>query len=198
MSKNTGRAVFDWDAIEADYRTGMRSNRELARVHGPSEAAIRKRATVGSWERDLSQKVRAATRAKAAKKSVADTLQQQGKDSSTASDSEIIEAAAEIGAIVINAHQKRLTRWQAVGDKYLDMLEQQITKDTILVEGKDGKPQELEVSLDYISKSMSQGATALEKFIKMERQAHNLDNDNEQLEGFTLDELLQQTVNDEN
>ncbi|WP_207458643.1 Lrp/AsnC family transcriptional regulator [Azospirillum sp. SYSU D00513] len=47
----TKRDAIDWTAVEADYRAGTLSNRQIAERHGVSESAIRKRATAGEWVR---------------------------------------------------------------------------------------------------------------------------------------------------
>lgn len=47
----------DWEAIEGDYRAGVKTLRSMAEEHGLTEGAIRKRATRDGWERDLSQRV---------------------------------------------------------------------------------------------------------------------------------------------
>lgn len=49
----------DWERIEADYRCGIQSLREIAGNHGVSHTAIRKRAEREGWEKDLTAKVRA-------------------------------------------------------------------------------------------------------------------------------------------
>jgi len=41
----------DWERIEAGYRAGVMSLRELATLHGITEGAIRKRAKRDEWER---------------------------------------------------------------------------------------------------------------------------------------------------
>lgn len=42
---------IDWASIERDYKAGSMSNREIARWHGLSETAIRKKAKAEGWER---------------------------------------------------------------------------------------------------------------------------------------------------
>jgi hypothetical protein len=49
----------DWERIEAQYRTGVASLREIAQLHGITEGAIRKRAKRDEWPRDLAAKVQA-------------------------------------------------------------------------------------------------------------------------------------------
>ena len=45
------RDDIDWTAIEAEYRAGSLSNRQIAERFGASEANIRKRAKAGGWVR---------------------------------------------------------------------------------------------------------------------------------------------------
>lgn len=57
------RKPIDWERIEAEYRVGMLSAREIARINGlASETSIRKRAKRDGWERDLKAKVNAKVR----------------------------------------------------------------------------------------------------------------------------------------
>lgn len=56
---NAKRTTADWEAVERDFRAGIRSLREIAADHGITEGAIRKRAKTQEWSRDLAGKVRA-------------------------------------------------------------------------------------------------------------------------------------------
>jgi hypothetical protein len=47
----------DWKDIEAEYRAGKLSIRQIAANHGVDEKAIRKRADKGGWTRDLEPEV---------------------------------------------------------------------------------------------------------------------------------------------
>lgn len=59
----TKRRAIDWEAVEREYRAGIRSLRDIAGEYGITDTAIRKRAKRDDWERDLSARV--ATRAEA-------------------------------------------------------------------------------------------------------------------------------------
>lgn len=59
MSKKTDT---DWHAIEADFRAGALSNRQIAKKHGVAESTLRKRITSGGWVRTSAQKVRKNTK----------------------------------------------------------------------------------------------------------------------------------------
>jgi hypothetical protein len=50
--------VVDWQAIEAGYRQGEYSVRELARRENVSEGAIRKRARAKGWPARVTQPLR--------------------------------------------------------------------------------------------------------------------------------------------
>lgn len=60
----------DWERIEADYRAGLLSVREIAARQGVSHVAIAKRAKRDGWERDLGAKIRAKAEALVTKKAV--------------------------------------------------------------------------------------------------------------------------------
>ncbi|RIY42595.1 hypothetical protein [Neopusillimonas maritima] len=53
------KAAPDWERIEADYRAGLLSVREIAASQGITEGAIRKRAKRDDWIRDLRSKIHA-------------------------------------------------------------------------------------------------------------------------------------------
>lgn len=68
----TRKRAVDWPAIEADFRAGALSNRQIAEKHGLSESAIRKRATTEGWVRNKVPKVR--TRRESAHRKAAQSL----------------------------------------------------------------------------------------------------------------------------
>ena len=43
------KKVIDWEKIELDYRSGVKSLREIASEQGVSDTAIRKRAKRDNW-----------------------------------------------------------------------------------------------------------------------------------------------------
>ena len=54
------RPNADMIAVERDYRTGILSNREIARTYGCTETAVRKWAKQHGWTRDLEARVASA------------------------------------------------------------------------------------------------------------------------------------------
>lgn len=55
----TDTSITDWDAIEREYRLGIRANTAIARTYGITEGAIRKRAKAEGWTKDLNAQVKA-------------------------------------------------------------------------------------------------------------------------------------------
>ena len=164
-------ARFDWEAIQADYRTGRYSLQQLSDMHGPNKASISKRATRDGWEKDLSQAVRQRTREKVSRSHI-DTSAREALDKS---DDEIVEEAATLNAAVAQGHRKHLERWRNLEGKYADLLTEQLERGTMTVQLKNGDLAEIDVPLDYIGKAMSNGTTALEKIVKLERQSYGMD-----------------------
>jgi transposase-like protein len=89
------RKRYDWEAIEKDYRADQISIREIARLHGCSEAAIRKKMKQFGVERDLSLKVNQKVR---------NSLLRTSRTSTSASEKEIVEDAAARSVEVIRGH----------------------------------------------------------------------------------------------
>lgn len=84
---------FDIERIEADYRAGQFSLREIGRLNGVSEGLVRKLAKKHGWQRDLTQKVRDAVRSKTVRSAV-----RAANPERVLSDEEIVEEAGHRGA----------------------------------------------------------------------------------------------------
>ena len=177
---------YDWEAVEADYRAGTLSVVTILDKYGMPRATLTSRARREGWQRDLSKQVRKAVAAKVAVKAVQEAV---GK-----TDAQIIEEAASHGADLVTRHQQQASQWQNIVDALASTLKQQLATGKIEVTGKDGSAQLIDVPLDYVSKTLAQGVTALEKLIKLERQAHNLDET--ERSGRSLDELLDDVADD--
>ncbi len=71
------RKQIDWEKIEADYRAGILSVREIAASQGITHGAINKRARRDGWERDLAARIKAKADAVIIPKEV-DEFQREG------------------------------------------------------------------------------------------------------------------------
>ncbi|MBD2819526.1 hypothetical protein ID852_02195 [Xenorhabdus sp. 42] len=90
-------AKSDWEAIELAYRAGSLSIREIAAKYGISDTAIRKRANSQGWQRDLTDKVKKATRTKLVRSEVRTTGSQS--EVRTNEDSVYLSTMAATGRI---------------------------------------------------------------------------------------------------
>ena len=59
MIEKAGRKVPDWERIEAEYRAGVLSLREIASANGCSHVAVNKRAKAHGWVRNLKDRINA-------------------------------------------------------------------------------------------------------------------------------------------
>jgi hypothetical protein len=89
--KKTKRVV-DWEAIERDYRAGIKTLRQMADENGITHGAINKRSKAEGWSRDLKAKIVAAVEEKVSKAAVSSLVSMETKVSEKA----IVEANAEV------------------------------------------------------------------------------------------------------
>ncbi len=213
------RQRADWEAIERDYRTGAFSDAELAAKHGDivTRQAISKRAKEKSWTKDLTAVVRQATRAKVIADEVAERVAAQVAEvagnvaeSSQRSTADVVEAIAEIRALVIKRHR---TDWDLVADTALDLLTElrqsaMTAQDTeLLVEilaGEGAEPKDVNDARRVVIKALGTGGriasikAVAETFTKIQagqRLAYSLD-DGADEPGGVSDVLSQFTPND--
>ena len=109
---------IDWEAIETDYRAGIKSLRVMATEYGVSHVAIKKRADREEWVKDLSAKIKAAAEAKVNKAAVNREVNAARK----ITDKEVIEVAAETQKGVILSHRKDIGRLQQVCESMTEEL----------------------------------------------------------------------------
>lgn len=114
------KAAPDWERIEADYRAGLLSVREIAAAQGISHTAIQKRAKSEGWERDLGKRIQAKAEALVAKREVASQVATETK---AATDAVIVEANAQVIANIRLAHRKDISRARSIAMNLLGELE---------------------------------------------------------------------------
>ena len=145
----------DWEAIESAYRAGSLSVRAIGEKHGVNHATILKRANKEGWQRDLTEKVRAATKAKVTK-----SVTKDGNQSPVVTDEQIVDQASDEAASVVLAHRADLGQWREISNKLRAALSDiEIDED----------------NLGDFSRALNAGVDAQLKVIKGERQAYNLD-----------------------
>ncbi|WP_163836862.1 hypothetical protein [Spartinivicinus ruber] len=175
-------AKTDWESIEKEYRAGQLSIRAIANKYNVSDTAIRKQAKKDSWQRDLTEKVRKATKSKLVRSQVCtkntceivrttkdESLDtnglQEGSHPLSCSDEvrteeEIIDLASERAKDVVLRHMDSLEKCQEVFDKIMDsILKAKIT----------------DKNRSAIARDYNNCTNALSRMIATERKAYNLD-----------------------
>lgn len=190
----TDKVRTDWEMVEREYRAGTLSIREIAKNHGISDGAIRKKAKLSGWERDLSEKVNEKVRTELVRTEV--------RTQSAQTEREIIEIAAATVVQVVRGHRVQIRQGQA--------LVELLTKQLIDVAGKredfeaeievmtaDDKGQERynrlmkAISLEKHSTIAGNLAVASKTWIGLERQAFSIKDESEPLKNG-LTELFEQ------
>jgi len=115
------KAAPDWERIEADYRAGVLSVREIAAEHGITEGAIRKRAKRDDWTRDLAAKVKAKADALVRKEEVRNAVRTEG----AYSERDIVDAGAATVAHVRLTQRSDIARSRSLAMALLGELEAQ-------------------------------------------------------------------------
>ncbi|AIY40168.1 Putative bacteriophage protein [Collimonas arenae] len=119
MTKPANSTV-DWERIEADYRAGLLSLREISSANpGANHVAIARRAKKEGWIRDLSAKIKAQADNLVTKQAVTEEVTQQR----AVTDRQIVEVNAQVIANIRIAHRKDIQRFRALAISLLSELE---------------------------------------------------------------------------
>ena len=166
--------IKDIEQLEADYRAGAPSVREVARKHGISDVYLLRLAKQRGWIRDLSVKVRERVRTKVS------TPQSSGDRYTPGQEEKIVEAAAEAGAKVVKQQRK------SVGD-LLDSV-MALREDLAQKVADGGAVESLAGPLNNLARSFAQ-------LLPAQRMVHGLDapsaerNQHDPLDEMSEDEL---------
>jgi hypothetical protein len=153
------KRVIDWDAIERDYRQGIKTLREMADAHNVSHVAITKHAKKFDWTRDLSAKIKAKTDELV-------TSRQVNKSVNKLTEPELIKSAAELQAGALLQESEEIKRLSRIADKFESELER-------IPESPDADPADLEKR----TRILKQLSEIREKIINLRRRNLNI-NDN--------------------
>lgn len=173
------KAKTDWESIERDYRAGVLSIREIAKMHGISDGAIRKKAKENKWLRDLTSKVNAKVRS--------DLVRTEVRTTDAQTERVIVEVAAAQVVQIVREHRASIKRMNALALSLLEELDEQtINRDLYadlgeMLRSEDDKGQDKRNDLynKIISSanrvdSMKKLAETLRILIGLERQAFNI------------------------
>ena len=183
----------DWEAIEAEYRSGTISNSELGRKYDVSEGAIRKRAKAQGWTKDLTEKVQTAVRDKLVRAEVREV----NARTSSRTDAEIIEAAAETAVQVVQIHRRDVRNGRTICAALFAELQDTSANRELIAESIDSETQgDLSpnrrnqmmkaISLPTRARAMLDLSAAMKNLVAVERQALNLDDKQDKQDGKTV------------
>lgn len=119
MSDTPKRKAIDWEAVEMQYRAGIRSLKEIGVEFGVSDAGIIKRAKRDGWVRDLKAKIQAKAEAKVSAAAVSELVSAERKQT----EQTIVEVNAQAVANVRLAHRTDIARSRSLGMSLLQELE---------------------------------------------------------------------------
>lgn len=199
------RNDIDWESVETDYRICQLSIRKIAEKHGTEASSITRRAKKGGWTRDLSEAVRAATRAKV-RDAVAQETQRNATECTQSTFSEV-DLAANVNATLIMRHQKRAGRMSDLLEKMADEIEQMTGDRELFAKlgeilsspGVDGNPIVIDKLTDAFHKalshpsrvdSMKKLADTLRVLIGLERQAFGIDDKEKNNKGHDIEDAI--------
>jgi hypothetical protein len=171
----------DWERIEADFRAGLLSVREIAAAQGVSHVAIGKRAKRDGWERDLNAKIKARADALVTSRTVTKEVTAER----AVTDRAIVEANAEVIASVRLAHRKDIGAARSLAMTLLSELQAQTGNVPELEKlgellGEDFVPDRALATFNAVLslpgrvKTMKDLGDTLHKLIGLERDAYNI------------------------
>jgi chaperonin cofactor prefoldin len=197
----------DWGLIEADYRAGIKTLRQMASEHGITEGAIRKRAKREDWERDLEAKIREKADALVRNEAVRSEVREQNR----VPEKDIVEANAVLQATIRREQRKDIQRSRKLVMSLLDELEEQTDNRELYKQlgelmfkpddkGVD-KLNELYqkvISLGGRTSTMKSLAESLKTLVGLEREAFGIDDKNGPGTENPLAQVLEQIASSPN
>ncbi|RQZ57432.1 hypothetical protein DF057_28730 [Burkholderia cepacia] len=174
----------DWERIEAEYRAGVLSLREIAKLHpGVSHVSIKRRADKEGWTRDLAEKIQAKAEDLVTKQAV--TSDVTAKRAVT--EREVIDANATRIAQVRGEHRADIARARQLAMSLLSEVEAETSGIAHLQELGEllfnpddrGRDRLNEIYMKVISSagridSMKRLSETLRHLISLEREAYGI------------------------
>lgn len=191
----------DWDAVEPHYQAGIKSLRQLAEEFGCTSGRVAQVAKERGWTRNLSAKIKAKADAKLSRSIVSAELSAQ----KAATENEVVEANAMMQADIILRHRSSISEArehmqqllkeaakQSGNVELLEKLAELVTAD----DTPSNKRYEVfmrAISLPSRAQTLDKLASALERIVRLERQAFGIDREEEKpkdpIDDMTREEL---------
>lgn len=125
----TQKSDVNLEQIEAEYRAGIKSLRQIGQAFDLSEGTIRKYAKKYAWERDLNPKIHAKADAIVRKEVVRNGV----RTVTTITEKQTIDANADLVAAVRLSHRKDIQRARNLGNKLFDELDEMVGTDQAML-----------------------------------------------------------------
>ena len=177
------KAAPDWERIEADYRAGLLSVREIAASQGISHTAVQKKAKAEGWTRDLAKRIQDKADALVAKREVASQVAAETE----LSERVIVDSNAERIASVRLSHRTDIAKSRTLVMTLLAELEHQTEHrdlyeklgELMLSPDDNGRDKLFEayqkaMSLGGRTSTMKALSDALKTLITLEREAYGI------------------------
>jgi len=180
VTEKPEKAPTDWEAIEKEYRLGQLTVREIARRHGIAPSSITRKAEKLGWARDLTEEVRAKTRA-ALLRNTDNATPPRNTPSR-----EDVNVAVQTNVELVRQHRGYLGRGNRIVEKLLAELDSGTDSNAEIValieeetaEDKNGQRRArmlAAVSLPTRAAVARELSQTLKNLIPLERQAFNID-----------------------
>jgi hypothetical protein len=186
---NPNQPRYDWQKIESEYRVGTYSDAELARRYGCSRGALQKHVKKGGWKKDLTKAVRTFVKSKLVAEDAKRAKEKTGGGSKgvagnnakkrTATHDEEVELAADTRFQVQVLHRKDITALRELEASLIAELQGNPTKLYITQYQGDIIQQEVGLTAAERAQAANNLANVQHKRIQLERQAYNLDDDDD-------------------
>lgn len=172
---------INWELVEIDYRSGIKTLREIADEHGITHGAINKRAKRDGWVRDLTAKIKAKSDFLVSKSLVSSEVSKERR----ILESEIVEANAISMASVDMAHRTILDELFGVTLNMLGELKNQAAQQELytalgemMSEGNADKLNDLyrkTVSFGGRADNLKKISDVIKSTIETQRKVHKID-----------------------
>lgn len=217
MARRSSENAIDWEAVERDYRTGQMSVAAVCESHGVSKSTLLARAKKEGWERDMTEAVKVATKAKLVRETIRqhqavvrtetrakvqerkDELVEERIEEAAESLAAGVDIAAAANVQVVMSHRRDLSRLKTLSFKMLGELEQATDNVPELHALQAMVAEELPEALSALNRfvSLANRVGTVEKLtnsftriVTLERQAFGLDEDGKNKADTTVEEIL--------
>lgn len=123
MKANKFNKKVDWEAVEIDWRAGIKTKVQISIEHKVSRAALNKHFAKEGLGRDLTKRIEFAREIKVSADAVTSKVTSKVTPRTASIENEIVEANATMQANIILAHRKDIGRNRTLATKLLDELE---------------------------------------------------------------------------